>query len=157
MIKKLFIPILLVILFTSCAPSVTEVPTVTPVGSISAAVKTVDRYLTLINDVQTDFDFNEPWSMLTPEGQCSDPRDFCTMFNFGDRMIKWKAVYRLFDCGPGLVLAEEFLYPREADPSSVVSTPQYWKYQVVETYDGWLISNIYKGQGLEGDCNLAIG
>jgi len=147
--------ILLSVFLPSCAPGATEVPTVTPVGAVSTAVETVDAYLTLINDAQTDYDFNEPWSMLTPAGQCSDPRDFCTMFNFGDRMIKWKTVYKLFDCGSNLVLAEEFLYPREAEPSSA-STPQYWKYQVVENDDGWLISDIYRGKGLEDDCFLAI-
>jgi len=155
MIKKLFFTLLFVALFTSCAPKPTEVPTVTPVGSVSVAVETVDRFLTLINDVQTDYDFNEPWSMLTPAGQCSDPRDFCTMFNFGDRLIKWKTVYRLFDCGSDLVLAEEFRYPRETEPFAV-PTPQYWKYQVVDNDDVWLINDIYRGQGLEDKCFLAI-
>jgi hypothetical protein len=147
--------LLLVMLSTSCSPASTEVPTMTLTGSVPNAVKTVDKFLTLINDVQNAYDFNEPWSMLTPEEQCGNPRDMCTMFNFGDRLMKWKEVYRLFDCGSNLVLAEEFRYPREAESSSV-STPQYWKYQVVENDDVWLISDIYRGQSLEGDCFLAI-
>jgi len=155
MIRKLSFILLLAAILTSCAPNATEVPTMTPVGTVSAAVETVDRYLTLINDAQTDYDFNEPWSMLTPAGQCSDPRDFCTMFNFGDRMIKWTTVYRLFDCGSDLVLAEEFLYLREAEPSSD-STLQYWKYQVVENDDVLLINDIYREKGLKDECFLAI-
>jgi len=155
MIRKLSFTLLLAAIFTSCAPNATEVPTATPIGAVSAAVETVDRYLTLINDAQTDFDFNEPWNMLTPEGQCIDPRDWCTMFNFGERMMKWRSVYSLFDCGSNLVLAEEFRYPREAEPPDI-STPQYWKYQVVENDDVWLINDIYKGQGIEDECYLAV-
>jgi len=155
MIRKLSFTLLLAAIFTSCAPNATEVSTATPIGAVSVAVEIVDRYLTLINDAQTDFDFNEPWNMLTPEGQCIDPRDFCTMFNFGERMMKSKAVYNLFDCASNLVLAEEFLYPREADPSSE-PTLQYWKYQVVENDDTWLINDIYRGKGLEDDCFLVI-
>jgi len=152
MIRKLSFTLLLVALFTSCAPNPTEVPTLTPVGSVSAALETMDKYFMLINTAETKDDLTEPWNMWTLEAQCN-PREQCSLFRFQDMRWPNKVLYKLYDCGSDRVIAEEMPYPRDADESAVGDT-EYWRYQLGEFDEVMMISDVRKSQPPGEDCVL---
>ena len=150
--KKLMSILLLVILSASCTPFAAKVPTMTPVGSVSNAVETIDTFYILINDAQTENDLIQPWHMMTLEEQCN-PRDQCSSYRFQDRWWPNKVLYKLYDCGFNSVVAEEMQYPRDADVSAA-GNAQYWKYQLVESEEAMLISDIHKAQVPGNNCVL---
>ena len=152
--KNLVSILLLVVLSASCTPFSAKMPTVTPVGYVPNAVETLDTFYTLINDAQTENDLIQPWHMLTLEEQCN-PRDQCSSYRFQDRWWPNKVLYKLYDCGLNNVVAEEMQYPRDVD-ASAAGNAQYWKYQLIETEETILISDIRKAQIPGDDCALMI-
>jgi len=151
-IKKQVFVLMVVVLFTSCTSTTTEIPIMTPEGALSRSVETMDTYYKLINDAQTEDDLTIPWNMLTLEAQCN-PRDPCSLFGFQNRQWPTKVLYKLYDCGSNRVVAEEMQYPRDADISAA-GDPQYWKYQLVELEGVMMISNVRKSQVPGEDCVL---
>lgn len=150
--KILLIPLLVAILLAACSPA----PVSTPVraSDISQAVMTVDMYYTLINIAQTLEDYLPPWNMLSLQEQCN-PRDKCDIRYFHDRWSQVQVYYRLYDCGPDLVVAEEFLYTRGSTPEHLPATSKFWTYQLVD-YDGVLqINDAYARKPGDG-CVLAL-
>jgi hypothetical protein len=127
-----------------------------PVSSISAAVATMDEFYTLINEAQTIADFIPPWNMFTLEEQCHSPNN-CDIQYFYDRWWPSKVYYRLYDCGLKTVTAEEMIYPRGSNQTSLPADPKYWTYELVEGDEGTLlISGIHVAQKPGEGCVLVI-
>jgi len=152
--KNLMFILSLAVFSASCIPFVVNAPTMTPVGSLSGAVETIDTYYTLINDAQTENDLIKPWHMWTLDAQCN-PREQCSLYRFQDRRWPNKVLYKLYDCGFNSVVAEERQYSRDADASAAEDVI-YWKYQLVQVERAMLISDVRTAQGPGDDCALIV-
>jgi len=153
--KKILFGSLLVALFTSCVNVAPPAPTSTPVGLLSPAIVAMDKFYTSINDAQTEDDLDIAWNMFTLVGQCSNPRDMCSLYGFQERYWSTKTSYKLYDCGSNSVLAFELHHPRNPD-SPTTSTSQYWKYRLVEIDGNMMINDVRAGQGPGSDCVLVL-
>jgi len=139
-ISKQAIVLLRAALFTSCPSTATEIPTITPEGTLSRAVETMHTYK-LINDAWTEDDLTESWNIWTHNAQCY-PREQCGLFRFQDGRWSSKVLYKLYECGSNRVVAEELRYPRKGDVPTA-GEAQDWKYQLGE-FDGViLISDVH--------------
>lgn len=153
--KSILVTVLFIALLSACAPAATLAPTAMPVESLSPAVVTMDMFYTFINAAETVEDFILPWNMLTLDEQCN-PRDKCDIQYFHAKWSVSKVYYRLYDCGPTVVTAEEMRYPRETNPSSLPADSKFWTYELVD-YDGVLmIGDTYLTKKPEEGCVLAI-
>lgn len=145
---------LLLALATSCAPASMPAPAST--ASISPAVAMIDNFYTVINTAQTRDDLVVLWNTLTFEAQCIPVFKGCTLDGFQDRLWQAKLLYRLYDCGPDFVVAEELRYPRgEAAPITPAGS-KFWAYSLVETDEGLLISDISFTPAPGEGCTLVI-
>lgn len=155
--KKFFLPALAILaLLASCAPTAT--PTPVPVAddsAVSSAVITVDMFYTFINTAQTPDELGLPWNMLTLKEQCN-PHDKCELTNFQITWWESKALYRLYSCDANIVVAEEMLYPRDANPPSEMTDARFWTFELVDNDGLLLISKRYPVKAPGDECVLAI-
>jgi len=150
--KKQFLFILLFsVLVTSCAS-----PAPVPTPTTADAVATVEKFYKIINDAQTKDDLIPSWVMLTLEGQCSDPKGFCTLTYFQENWWRWKVNYELYGCSPTRVVVKETLIPRGDNATSTPPAPRYWEYQLVETESGMMINDRRFTPSPGEDCVLMI-
>lgn len=152
--KRIFpFTLLFVFSITACAPATEPVPTPTPVGFTAPSVEVIDTFYTSINNAQTQDDLFVSWDLLTNEAQCN-PREKCELSNFQKKWWESKAAYKLYDCGPNYVIAEETRYSRNDGSLSTPAPPKFWRYQLVETADGLMIKDISGTQSPGDDCVL---
>jgi hypothetical protein len=153
MMKRiLFVPLVLAVILAACAPAPVSTPV--PGSGISQAVMTVDMYYTFINIAGTLEDYLPSWNMLSQTVQCS-PADRCDIQNFYERWSQVQVYYRLYDCGPTLVTAEEFLYPRGSTPADLPTDSKFWAYELVDN-NGILKINDARPKKPADGCSLAL-
>ena len=152
--KKLLFPLsLLFALVTSCAPTPAPVylPTLAPTDAASSAVAMIDSFYTVINTAQTKDDLSKLWNMLTLDEQCNALYQ-CNMDRFQDKLWQAKGPYRLYDCGSNIIVAEETRYPQSDSSSATPDAPRFWHYELMQTEDGFLISDVSVAQAPGEGC-----
>ena len=146
--KLLLFALIFALLFTSCTPTPPSVTT-------ADAVATVEEFYKFINDAQAEDDLLKSWMMLTLEEQCN-PRDQCTLGFFQDNWWPWLVNYDLYGCSPTRVIAKETLISREGNATSTPPSPRYWRYELIETEAGLMISDRRLAQAPGDDCALTV-
>jgi len=138
-------------LITSCAPS-------TPARTVTTAdaVETVEKFYKIINDAQIEDDILASWVMLTTDGQCSDPKNYCTLAYFERNWWRWKVDYELYGCSPNRVAVKETLIPRDNNTASAAPASRYWEYELVETESGIMINDKYFIKSPDENCELMV-
>ena len=146
---------LFLLFFTACAPAPT--PTPAPIGTTSAFVETVDTFYRRINEAQSEVDVLLAFNLLTTMAM-GNPKivPLADVSKFQDKWWELKVSYKLYDCGEDVVFAEETLYPR-SDSSPVTSTPPHFmRFDLVQSEEGILISNITRADAPRESCVLVL-
>jgi len=157
--KKIqLLALLLLVFLAACTPAAT--PTSAPVptaddASFSPAVATVDMFYTLINVAQSSEELGTPWYILTPEEQCN-PLYNCETTNFQTNWWQSHVVYRLYNCGPTTVIAEELRYPRSGSRPSTMTGSKYWNYALVDDSGLLMVSKVSATKAPGSECILAL-
>ena len=146
---------LFLLFFTACAPAPTSTPA--PLESTSTFVETVDAFYRRINEAQSEVDVLLAFNLLTTMAM-GNPKivPLADVSKFQDKWWELKVSYKLYDCGEDVVFAEETLYPR-SDSSPVTSTPPHFmRFDLVQSEEGILISNITRADAPRESCVLVL-
>lgn len=147
--------LLFLLFFSACAPAPTSTPA--PLGATSAFVETVDTFYRRINEAQSEVDVLLAFNLLTTMAM-GNPKivPLGDVSKFQDKWWKVTVSYKLYDCGENVVFAEETLYPR-SDSSPVTPTPPHFmRFDLVQSEEGILISNIARADAPAEGCVLVL-
>jgi hypothetical protein len=156
MFKIVSLTLLFVFLFTGCSPT-TATATVAPLGADTSAVQLVDDYYHKINEAQTETELLDAYNLFTTMAMCQPQiAANCDTSLFQKRWWKSKVAYKLYDCGPATVVAEETRYPRSDSAPSASAVSKFWQFDLMQSEDGFLIDDLSVVQSPGDGCTLVL-
>lgn len=146
----------LIVTLSACAPASTPVPTSTSADLVLPYVVVVDNFYRTINEAQMEEDLFAAYKLLATQAMCNQHIfASCESTTFQTRWWKWKAAYKLYDCGDNVVIAEETRYPRD-DNSLASSNPRFLRFKLTQIEDSLLISDVSFTPSSGDGCILVV-